>query len=141
MKNSKLKSFIEIRMCRYLLTMTTVVFVYMIAATTVSAKEMVTSEGFLRGAECTHYKHKCLDDEAHIAMERDFVLVLPDGEHFFLPNLSRITKARYANKAVRIRGEKGVHSIWVYTLEMKKGKVYKQVWSREEEQQSYREGG
>lgn len=141
MKNSKIKSFIGIRMCKYLLTMTTVVFVYMIAATPVSAKEMVTFEGSLQGAICTHYKQKCLEDEAHLAMEQDFVLVLPDGKHFFLPNLSRITKARYAYKAVRIHGEKGAHSIWVYTFEVKKGKGYKQVWSWDEQQKMYEGGG
>lgn len=141
MKRSTLKSLFEFRRFKYLLTLTAIVFVYLTAAMPVSANELVTLEGTLRGANCTHYKLKCLEDEAHIAMEQDFVLSLPDGRHFFLPNLSRITKARYAGKVVRIRGEKEVHSIWVNTLEVKKGSAYKQIWSWKEQQQSYRGSG
>jgi hypothetical protein len=105
--------------------------------------ERDTFEGTLRGASCTHYKQDCYDDDAHIAIENDFVLVLADDLHYFMPNLSRALKARYANKVVRVSGDvdKKNHSIWVDTLELKKGNEYQPVWSWKEQQELYKGGG
>lgn len=105
------------------------------------AEQTVTYEGTIQGAACVHYKQTCPADEAHIAMENDFVLLLSSGEHLFLPNLNQAVKARYVNRSVRVRGEKEIHSIWVDTLEIKKGKIYQQVWSFLEQQKMYRGGG
>jgi hypothetical protein len=109
----------------------------------VAAGERITFEGTLRGASCTHYKLDCPDDDAHIALENDFVLVLPDGIHYFMPNLSRALKARYTNKAVRVSGDvdRKNHYIWVDTVELKKRNTYQSVWSRKEQQELYKGGG
>ena len=108
-----------------------------------AAGERVTFEGTLRGANCTHYKQDCYDDDAHIAIENDFVLVLRDDLHYFLPNLNRALKARYANKAVRVSGDldEKNHYIWVDILELKKGNIYQPIWSWKEQQEMYKGGG
>jgi hypothetical protein len=111
------------------------------ATLSVAAGERVTFEGTVRGANCTHYNLECPDDEMHIAMENDFVLVVADGKHYFLPNLSRMIKARHANREVRISGEREDHEIWVETFEVKIGQSYKRVWSWEEQKKLYESAG
>jgi hypothetical protein len=108
---------------------------------TVMAVEIVTYEGTLQGASCVHYKKKCPEDDAHIALEHDFVLLLPDGEHYFLPNLNRAIKARYVGIPVRISGELENHEIWVDSLDVKKGNAYGNVWSWEKQQELYKDDG
>lgn len=107
----------------------------------VTAGEQIALEGTLRGANCTHFKLDCPDDEAHIAMEQDFVLVAEGGKHYFLPNLNRAIKARHANREVRISGEREDHEIWVENFEVKKGQGYKRVWSWEEQKKLYESAG
>jgi hypothetical protein len=74
-------------------------------------------------------------------MEHDFVLVAANGEHYFLPNLSRVIKARHANREVRISGETEDHEIWVERIEIKKGQNFKRVWSWEEQKKLYESAG
>ena len=102
-----------------------------------AAAEKVAMEGFLRGAICTHYKLGCKNDDASVDMENDFVLVTSDGSYYFLPNLSRIVKARHANDAVRVKGDKENMEIWVGTLEIKDGNSYKTVWDWEVRKKLY----
>lgn len=102
-----------------------------------AAAEKIALEGILRGAICTHYKLGCENDDAHIDMENDFVLVIADGSYFFLPNLSRTVKARHANEAVRISGDKENMEIWVDKLEVKDGNTYKTVWDWEVRRKLY----
>jgi hypothetical protein len=105
------------------------------------AGQFGTYEGTIQGASCVHYKKKCPGTEAHIAIENDFVLLLPNGEHYFLPNLNRAIKARYVAKPVRISGEVEDHGIWVNRLEVRKGNKYRGVWSWKEQQELYKGGG
>jgi hypothetical protein len=105
------------------------------------AAERITYEGTLQGASCVHFKKKCPEDDAHIAIEHDFVLLLPNGEHYFLPNLNRAIKARYVGKPIRISGELENHEIWVDSLDVKKGNTYRNVWSWEKQQEIYKGGG
>jgi hypothetical protein len=112
-----------------------------IAAYPALAGQPATKEGVLKGASCVHYKQDCPDDEAHIAMEHDFVLLLADGKHYFLPNLSRTTKARYVNRDVRVSGDLEEHSIWVDKLEVKTDGKLKTVWSWQQQQEKYKGGG
>ena len=49
---------------------------------TVIAAEQITFEGTFQGANCVHYKMNCPEDDVHIALEHDFVLLLPDGSHW-----------------------------------------------------------
>jgi hypothetical protein len=103
------------------------------------AGKLITIEGSLKGAICVHYKLGCADDDAHIAMETDFVLLLPGGQHYFLPNLSPTMKAKYANRDVRITGEMREHSIGVDKLEIKMDGTYKTVWSWKQQQELYKQ--
>ncbi len=87
-----------------------------LSATLVSAGEKVELEGVIQGAKCTHYQVECFNDDNHIALEPDFVLVIPSGEYYFLPNLNRSVKARHAYKNVRVHGELRTQELWVDTI-------------------------
>jgi hypothetical protein len=118
------------------------IFIFsLILPATVIAGERVSSEGTLEGASCVHYKKKCPEDDAHIALEHDFVLLLPNGDHYFLPNLNRAIKARYVGKPIRISGAIEDHEIWVDSLDVKKGDAYANVWSWKRQQELYKGGG
>ena len=69
----------------------------------------------------------------YIALEPDFVLLLPDGRHFVLPNLDRGIKTRYLTKDVRIRGEQKGTAIWVEQLQVKEGQHYRPMWDFKEQ--------
>ena len=114
----------------------------MIPAAVLASKDIIV-EGVIQGANCVHNKTSCPEDriDAHIALEHDFLLVSPDGEHYFLPNLNRAIKARYVTKSVRIQGKKEGHGIWVDRLDVKKNSKYQNVWSWEEQQEMYKGGG
>ena len=65
------------------------------------AEKLITFEGTIQGLNCVHYQQKCPEEnlDMYIALEHDFVLLLPDGSHFVLPNLDRGIKARYITSA------------------------------------------
>ena len=88
-----------------------------------------------------HNKTACPESpsDAHIAMEHDFVLLMPDGDHYFLLNLDRAIKAKYVTLPVRVTGRIQGHGIWVHTLEVQTNGQYKQVWSFEEQERLRRE--
>ena len=95
-----------------------------LSATLVSAGEKVELEGIIQGAKCTHYQVECFNDDNHIALEPDFVLVIPSGEYYFMPNLNRSVKARHAYKNVRVHGELRRQELWVdrmVDIDKKKG--------------------
>jgi hypothetical protein len=115
--------------------------VIIITAFAVFAAERITLDGFIKGASCVHYKQECPEDEAHLAMEHDFVLAQPDGKHYFLPNLSRTTKARFANRSVRVSGDLEGHSIWADELQVKTDGKFSTVWSWKKQQELYKGGG
>ena len=103
----------------------------MMSATQVGANEKVKLEGEIRGAKCTHFQVECFNDDNHIALEPDFVLVMPNGEYYFMPNLSRSVKARHAYKNVRIHGELRNQELWVDRLvdvDKTKGGRSKSTW-------------
>ena len=87
--------------------------IMVLTASQVSAGEKVQLEGEIRGAKCTHYQVECYNDDNHIALEPDFVLVIPSGEYYFMPNLNRGVKARHAYKKVRVHGELRRQELWV----------------------------
>jgi hypothetical protein len=105
--------------------------IMVLTASQVSAGEKVQLEGEIRGAKCTHYQVECYNDDNHIALEPDFVLVIPSGEYYFIPNLNRGVKARHAYKKVRIHGELRGQELWVdkmVDLDKKKGGRAKTTW-------------
>ena len=102
-----------------------------LSATLVSAGEKVELEGIIQGAKCTHYQVECFNDDNHIALEPDFVLVIPSGEYYFMPNLNRSVKARHAYRTVRVHGELRRQELWVdrlVDLDKKKGGRAKPTW-------------
>jgi hypothetical protein len=102
-----------------------------LSATLVRAGEKVELEGVIQGAKCTHYQVECFNDDNHIALEPDFVLVIPSGEYYFLPNLNRSVKARHAYKNVRVHGELRRQELWVdrmVDIDKKKGGRAKTTW-------------
>ena len=106
-------------------------FTMALSATLVSAGEKVELEGIIQGAKCTHYQTECFNDDNHIALEPDFVLVIPSGEYYFMPNLNRSVKARHAYKNVRVHGELRIQELWVDRLvdiDKKKGGRAKTTW-------------
>jgi hypothetical protein len=100
-------------------------------ASQVMAGEKVKLEGKIQGAKCTHYKVECYNDDNHIGLEPDFVLVMPTGEYYFMPNLNRGVKSRHAYKNVRVHGELTGQELWVdkmVDLDKKTGNRAKSTW-------------
>jgi hypothetical protein len=118
-----------------------IIILLLISPAAIVAENRVTYEGTFQGASCVHYKKKCPEDDAHIALEHDFLLLLPNGNHYFLPNLNRAIKARYVAKSVRISGTVEDHEIWVDSLAVKKDSEYSTVWTWEKQQELYKGGG
>ena len=124
MKRITKSRFTVIWLAIYFLTMA-------LSATLVSAGEKVELEGIIQGAKCTHYQVECFNDDNHIALEPDFVLVIPSGEYYFMPNLNRSVKARHAYKNVRVHGELRRQELWVdrmVDIDKKKGGRAKTTW-------------
>jgi hypothetical protein len=107
------------------------------------AGKYVTYEGTIQGILCVHDKELCHREnlDMYLALEPDFVIVFPDGNHFLLPNLDRHIKSKYLERNVRISGEQESESIWVDKLEVKEGDQYRQVWSWKQQQEMYKGGG
>jgi len=110
---------------------------FMVPTTGMTA-ELVTYEGTIQGLNCIHYQEKCPEEDLdmYTALEHDFVLLLPDGRHFVLPNLDRGIKTRYLTKDVRIRGEQKGTAIWVEEIQVKEGQHYRLLWDFREQQKS-----
>ena len=87
-----------------------------LSAQPLHAWERVQLIGVIKGAGCTHFKVECKNDDNHIALEDDFVLMMPNGEYYFMPNVYRSIKARHAYRTVRVHGERRKQEIWVDSL-------------------------
>ncbi len=106
----------------------------LIVPTAASAKtDVKTFEGTIEGALCAIEGEVCPPEDlgVHLVTEVNFVLRASADKYYYLPNLSRIIKARYAGKKVRVIGKAKGESIIVEKLEVKEGDNYKLVWSRE----------
>ena len=102
-----------------------------ITAARTDAGERVQLIGTIKGAGCTHFQVQCVNDDNHIALEDDFVLVMPNGEYYFMPNLYFSVKARHAYRTVRVHGERRRQEVWVdklVDLDGKKGAGAKTTW-------------
>ena len=103
----------------------------LLTASPAAAGEKVQLEGIIKGAGCTHFKVECKNDDNHIALEDDFVLVMPNGEYYFMPNVYFAVKSRHAYRKVRVHGERRRQEIWVDSLvdiDRKKGVRSKTTW-------------
>jgi hypothetical protein len=107
------------------------------SATLVSAGEKVELEGIIQGIKCTHYKVECVNSDRFIDMEPDFVLVVPNGDYYFLSNLSRSVKIRHAYQKVMVQGVLTGQELWVDMLDDMQGNKRKTPstpdWSRKDE--------
>lgn len=95
------------------------------------AGERVQLVGTIKGAGCTHFQVECINDDNHIALEDDFVLVMPTGEYYFMPNVYFSVKARHAYRNVRVHGERRKQEVWVdrlVDLDRKKSARAKTTW-------------
>jgi hypothetical protein len=68
---------------------------------------MVTVTGKLTGLSCLIKGYICPLDKADpmIGLEKDFVLVTADGDHYFLPNVGLGIKGRHALETVTVTGD------------------------------------
>ena len=111
------------------LPMTAVMFVALSASA-------ATITGKLNGHDCAHAALACPIDrlDPHIALESDFVLVQPDGDYYFMPNLSRDIKVRHVLEDVQVVGDVNpkYHTIKVKELRVKSGSEFKTVWTQEQ---------
>lgn len=98
---------------------------------TAFASTKTSLEGVIKGAHCIVYKGECNEksSDPHLALEREFVLVAPDGSYYFMPNISRMIKTNNFNKPVRITGRLEGQRINVATIEEKKNDKYYEVWN------------
>ena len=113
-----------------------VVSVVLIAPAAAIAKTHATTlKGTIEGALCVLEGKKCPpeDLDAHLLIENNFVLLTSDGKYYYMPNLSRNVKVRYAGKDVQITGKVKGESIIVNKLEVKEDGKYKLVWSIEKQ--------
>ncbi len=106
-----------------------------VPAAAIAKTDVRTFKGTIEGALCVLDGKKCPpnDLDAHLLIENNFVLLVSDGKHYYLPNLGRSIKARYAGKDVQITGKAKGESIIVNKLEVKEGSKYKLVWSIEKQ--------
>lgn len=96
-----------------------------------------TFTGRLVGYECAEQGKTCPTDrlDPHIALERDFVLVMPNGKYYFLVNINRDIKLRHVLENVSITGEldKKFDSITVMEFKATQGSKERTIWSQEME--------
>ena len=101
----------------------------------VSATQSVT--GQIVGHQCAHHGKTCPVDklDPHIVLETDFVLVKGQDQYYFLRNLPRDTKVRYALETVTVKGniDDKYNSIDVRELYTSEDAGGKRVWSKEEQ--------
>ncbi len=93
--------------------------------------EMKTITGTLTGFTCFVQGYTCPLDKKDpmLALENDFVLVTPEGNHYFLTNLGLSLKASHALETITVTGDvdERYKSIKVKELKVED----KVVWSQE----------
>jgi len=106
-----------------------------VPAAAIAKTDVRTFKGTIEGALCVLDGKKCPPDDldAHLLIENNFVLLASDGKYYYMPNLSRNVKARYAGKDVQITGKVKGESIIVDKLEVKKDGKYKLIWTQEKQ--------
>ncbi|MDJ0623191.1 MAG: hypothetical protein QNJ17_09505 [Desulfocapsaceae bacterium] len=92
-------------------------------------------EGSMQGYSCVLHGHTCPRDalDPHLELEPDFVLYKDSDEYYLLPNVSKVVKAKYVHKPIRIVGTMSprYRAIDVDELQVMKDDTFKTVWSKE----------
>ncbi|MCF8033785.1 MAG: hypothetical protein K9K66_14975 [Desulfarculaceae bacterium] len=96
-------------------------------------------QGSIQGLGCVTKGLVCpinMEDPL-IALEKNFVLLIKDGEFYHLPNLDRAILARHLNRPVKVVGEllPGSKSIMVEHLYLSKNGQWRESWSPEMERE------
>jgi hypothetical protein len=109
-----------------------------LTSTQVGAGQKVKLEGTIKGIKCTHYKVECVNSDRFITMEPDFVLVVLNGDYYFMSNLSRSVKIRHAYRKVVVHGDLIGQELWVDKMDDMEGKKRRKTpaswdWSRQDE--------
>jgi len=90
------------------------------------------NEGRLLGLDCVTHSYGCPIDhlDPHNSLQRDFVFVLDDGDHYLLTNVPREVKARHSGKVIKVSGNVNNHNryISVENLKVNQGGSYRTVW-------------
>lgn len=90
-------------------------------------------QGTIQGLGCVTQGKVCpinMEDPI-IALEKTFVLSLPDGAWYYLPNLDRAILARHLNRPVAVEGRLKTESraIMVDKLLVRRGEAWREAWS------------
>jgi len=101
--------------------------------------DVKTFNGTIEGALCAIEGEVCPPDDlgVHLITEVNFVLRESNGKYYYLPNLSRSIKARYAGKDVQITGKAKGESIIADTFKAKEGGNYVLIWSLEKQKMEF----
>lgn len=90
-----------------------------------------TYHGKIVGYHCAHEGTVCPVDrlDPHVTLERDFVLVMNNGDYYFMPQLPRDVKVRHVLDDVTVEGKKeGKYNV-LNVKELKAGDRQQIVWS------------
>ena len=100
--------------------------------------------GKINGHGCAHHGESCPISrlDPHLALESDFVLQKADGDYYFMTNLPRSAKLRYALKDVTVTGEidDRHRNIRVKEFQVDGKTVWSQKMQDEEYKRLYSEG-
>jgi len=96
----------ESRKIRYLILSVPFVCAMLLLPLSASA-EMKTITGTMTGFNCFIQGYTCPIDQKDpmVALEKDFVVVTPEGNHYFLTNIGLGLKARHALETVTVTGD------------------------------------
>ncbi len=116
----------------------------MVAMPLLAHAELVTVAGKMNGYNCVVTGFVCPVDKKDpvAALETDFVLQLPDGKYYFLPNLERSTKVRYFLDSMEVTGDLNSQYNAIQVEQMKKRDSdgsYSTVWSADLQKRQWSE--
>ncbi|MGV6817519.1 MAG: hypothetical protein ACWA44_09680 [Thiotrichales bacterium] len=88
-------------------------------------------KGKIVGHHCAHEGKVCPVDrlDPHITLERDFVLVLKNGDYYFMPQLPRDVKVRHVLEDVTVEGDKDGKYNVLTVEELRAGDHNNVIWS------------
>ena len=128
---------------RILSYITAIGLLAMVFATGGAWAGMKSYTGSIQGANCVVHNSTCPVDgnDAHTALENDFVLLQGGGKYFFLPNIERSLKTKYIGKNIRVTGDLKGDRLLVSKIAVKDGGSFKTVWDWKEISKNVDEGG
>lgn len=93
-----------------------------------------TVEGRVQGLQCVLANKLCPVDnqDPHIAVEKNFVVVTGDNSYYLIPNLDRAVMARYLMSKVRVSGVKSAkyNAITADKFEVYKNGKWTTIWTQ-----------